>query len=248
MAKIKEIVKKLEDNSYERISLGATQVSELTNDSGFITNTVSNLTNYYTKSETYTQNEIKALIDAITTLNIEVVTELPTTNISTTTIYLKGNETSDTNDYEEWIYVNNNWELIGTTAVDLSDYALKTDIPTKVSQLTNDKNYLTSIPSEYITETELNAKGYLTSFTESDPTVPSHVKAITTTNISNWNGKAEVSQIPTTTNQLTNNSGFITNTVSNLTNYYIKTEIDTMLGSVGGDISLSDPLAYEAIV
>jgi hypothetical protein len=29
--------------------------------------------------------------------------------------------------------------------------------------------------------------GYLTSYTETDPTVPSHVKAITTTNISNWN-------------------------------------------------------------
>lgn len=28
---------------------------------------------------------------------------------------------------------------------------------------------------------------YLTSFTETDPTVPAHVKAITTTNISNWN-------------------------------------------------------------
>ena len=35
-------------------------------------------------------------------------------------------------------------------------------VPTKVSQLANDKNYLTSVPSEYITETELNAKGYLT--------------------------------------------------------------------------------------
>lgn len=30
-------------------------------------------------------------------------------------------------------------------------------------------------------------EGYLTSFTETDPTVPSHVKAITTTNITNWN-------------------------------------------------------------
>ena len=36
------------------------------------------------------------------------------------------------------------------------------EVPTKVSELTNDKNYLTSIPSEYVTETELNAKGYLT--------------------------------------------------------------------------------------
>lgn len=42
---------------------------------------------------------------------------------------------------------------------DLSDYALKNEIPTvptKVSQLTNDKGYLTSVPSEYVTETELN--------------------------------------------------------------------------------------------
>ena len=47
----------------------------------------------------------------------------------------------------------------------LEDYALKTEIPsvpTKTSQLTNDSGYLTSVPSEYITETELNAKGYLT--------------------------------------------------------------------------------------
>ena len=35
-------------------------------------------------------------------------------------------------------------------------------IPTKVSQLTNDSGYLKSVPAEYITETELNNKGYLT--------------------------------------------------------------------------------------
>ena len=48
---------------------------------------------------------------------------------------------------------------------DLSDYALKTEIPTvptKISQLTNDKGYLTSVPSEYITETELTDKSYAT--------------------------------------------------------------------------------------
>ena len=48
---------------------------------------------------------------------------------------------------------------------DLSDYALKTElptVPTKVSQLTNDSGFIKSIPSEYVTETELNAKGYLT--------------------------------------------------------------------------------------
>ena len=35
-------------------------------------------------------------------------------------------------------------------------------IPTKTSQLTNDSNFLTSVPSEYITESELEGKGYLT--------------------------------------------------------------------------------------
>ena len=53
--------------------------------------------------------------------------------------------------------------------VDLSDYARKTyvdeaieniEIPTKVSELENDNGYLTEIPSEYITEEELEFKDY----------------------------------------------------------------------------------------
>lgn len=42
----------------------------------------------------------------------------------------------------------------------LQSYAKKSELPTKVSQLTNDSGFLTSVPSEYVTETELNAKGY----------------------------------------------------------------------------------------
>ena len=45
---------------------------------------------------------------------------------------------------------------------DLSVYALKTDIPTNVSDFTNDAGYITSIPDEYVTEAELESKGYLT--------------------------------------------------------------------------------------
>ena len=46
--------------------------------------------------------------------------------------------------------------------IDLTGYAKTEDIPTKTSQLTNDSGFLTSIPSEYITDEELNDKGYLT--------------------------------------------------------------------------------------
>lgn len=97
------------------------KLSAYTNDTGYITNAVENLINYYSKTD------VDNLINAIHTLDIQIVTELPTENISHTTIYLKGTETSGTNDYEEWIYtVNNDWELIGNTAVDLTGY-LKTE-------------------------------------------------------------------------------------------------------------------------
>jgi hypothetical protein len=39
-----------------------TKVSDLSNDSGFITNAVNNLTNYYKKTETYTKAEVDTLI------------------------------------------------------------------------------------------------------------------------------------------------------------------------------------------
>jgi hypothetical protein len=49
----------------------------------------------------------------------------------------------------------------------------------KVISLTADGYTTVSLPSleEYITETELNNKGYLTSYTETDPTVPEWAKA-----------------------------------------------------------------------
>ena len=36
----------------------------------------------------------------------------------------------------------------------------ETELPTKTSQLTNDSGFLTGVPAEYITDTELQAKGY----------------------------------------------------------------------------------------
>lgn len=59
---------------------------------------------------------------------------------------------------------------------------LQDSIPTKTSDLNNDSNFISSIPSEYVTETELNNKGYLTSYTETDPTVPSWAKQSTKPN------------------------------------------------------------------
>lgn len=63
-----------------------------------------------------------------------------------------------------------------TDIPDISGKADKTEIPTRVSQLENDSGYLNSLPSDLVTEQELEDKGYLTEFTETDPTVPSWAK------------------------------------------------------------------------
>ena len=110
-----------------------TKNSQLENDMQFVDNTVGNLVNYYSKNETYTQNEIKELIKSMATLDIRIVTELPTEDISRTTIYLLlADDGKDNNIYEEYIYANNRWEMIGNT---------KIEIPTKLSQFINDTQF-----------------------------------------------------------------------------------------------------------
>ena len=74
---------------------------------------------------------------------------------------------------------------------DISGKADRSEIPTKTSQLQNDSNFISSIPEEYITETELNSKGYLTEHQD-------------------ISGKANKSEIPTKTSQLENDSNFAT--------------------------------------
>ena len=59
---------------------------------------------------------------------------------------------------------------------DISNKADRSEIPTRVSQLENDARYITSIPDNLVTEEELQSKGYLTEFIESDPTVPEWAK------------------------------------------------------------------------
>ena len=91
-----------------------------------ITETVNNLVNYYKKSETYTKDEINSLINNISAIHLEIVSELPVSNISTSTIYL----TEDTvnGGYVQHIYNNNQWVDIGSTTINLANYYTKSEI------------------------------------------------------------------------------------------------------------------------
>ena len=64
-----------------------------------------------------------------------IVETLPTENISTNTIYLKLNATQgDENIYDEYVHINNTWELIGSTAIDLGNYYTKTETDTELNK------------------------------------------------------------------------------------------------------------------
>ena len=69
-------------------------------------------------------------LSSIPKFDIKVVSELPTTDISTTTIYITPNSLGDdTNASTEWIYQDppGQWEKLGDIAFDVNDYWKKTD-------------------------------------------------------------------------------------------------------------------------
>lgn len=144
---------------------------ELVNNSGFITRTVNDLTNYYLKSETYTQDEIKQLIGTIPKFSIQPVDILPVDSIDPFTVYLLKTGENTENLYTEYIYVNNTWERLGSQTIDLTGYALMKDIPTTLSSLANDMGFITNTvidlvnyykKNEVYNKEEIDGKGFLT--------------------------------------------------------------------------------------
>ena len=148
-----------DNNIIESISVNGTALSPdenknvnitIPDTSEFITKAVSDLENYYLKTDTYSVEEIDGMLEAITTLDINVVDSLPVENISKTTIYLmKKEEVDEQNVYSEYINLDgteNGWECIGDTKVDLTECAKISE----VEDLINDELYIsTTIASHY---------------------------------------------------------------------------------------------------
>ena len=86
-------------------------------------------TGVYTKQET--DSAIAAAIAAVDHLSREIVETLPE-NANENVIYMVRREGGTGQDvYNEYMYINGVWEIIGDTSVDLTDYAKKEDIVVK---------------------------------------------------------------------------------------------------------------------
>lgn len=103
-----------------------------------IDNAINKVTNnVYTKSETYNQAEVNSLISTIPLFSIEVVNSLPVSDISTTTVYLVPSNSETGDIYKEYIYVNNNWELLGIQKADLTNYYTKSETDSAIATAIN---------------------------------------------------------------------------------------------------------------
>lgn len=137
---------------------------KIPNTSQFITKYVADLVYYYTKSETYTKTEVNNLIGAIKNVRFEIVETLPT-NAETNVIYLLKVSEQDKNYYDEYIFINNAWELIGNTKVDLSGYATEVWVNTAIKDFLTEQQVdflITSALSGYVTTEKLTEMGFLT--------------------------------------------------------------------------------------
>lgn len=100
----------------------------------------------YLATQRFVTDEVASAVGKITSFEYKIVSSLPaTTEGKKGVIYLVAHSGSTTNNvYDEYIFLPAEgstaarYEKIGTTDIDLTPYAKKTEIPTKVSQLSND--------------------------------------------------------------------------------------------------------------
>lgn len=88
-------------------------------------NQLTNGAGYQTSAQV--QSAINSALSGITGIDFQVVQSLPASGAAGT-IYLVSNSGTGQNIYDEYIWVNNAFEKIGTTAVDLSGYVQSSDL------------------------------------------------------------------------------------------------------------------------
>ena len=184
-----------------------TKVSQLTNDAGYLT-THQSLASYYTKSSVDSLLSGKSATSHTHSVKINGVTK---------TIAATGGAAVDLGTYL-------------TSHQSLADYAKKSEIPTKVSQLTNDAGYLTTHQSLASYYTKSSVDSLLSGKSATSHTHSVKINGVTKTIAATGGAAVDLgtyltshqsladyakkSEIPTKVSQLTNDTGYITSSGS----------------------------------
>lgn len=115
-------------------------------------NTISaDLSDYYNKAE------VEDLLENIETLHLIVVDELPE-NPDEKGIYLVPKDGENPDVYDEYVYVNNQWEKIGDTEIDLSNYVTTDELNNALSNKA-DKSELNSKQDKLVAGDNITIEG-----------------------------------------------------------------------------------------
>ena len=154
------------------------------------------------------KEDITNVISTLTTFKKEIVTSLPSTGKDNVFYLLKDANGKDNNNYLEYLWIDNKWEMIGSTQVDLTNYAKKEDITalnnvfvTKDgSKVLSDFNFsggeklkLQQLPSadEFAIEWEKKANKTELKTKLSEMTDDSTHRLVTDTEKTTWNNKLD---------------------------------------------------------
>lgn len=199
---------------------------------GTISGSIENQTDLINKINAMINNELANFEH----LDYEIVDVLPTIGEAGKRYLIK--DTTD-NRYEEYIYINNQWNDIGSSDdVNLNNYYNKTEVdalltgkadvsalPTKTSDLTNDSLFVDKDTDQLTNYTKTTALNNALNLKADKSTTYTKDEVNDKLDL-----KADTDDIPTKTSDLTNDSGFITKAVNNLENYTKTTDLNTALG------------------
>lgn len=220
------------------------KTSDLTNDSGFIDNTVNNLTNYYNKNQTYNKDEIDGKLASIYRYKGTVATysDLPSTGLTIGDVY---NVEEDGSNYA---WTGTQWDKLGGE-VDLSGYYNKTQTDELLSGKVNNSelnNYYTKTRTDELLGTKQNtissnnklASDLVDDTNQTNKFVTSAEKTQITTNqtdISNIKDGTTLDSfgdVETALNSKLDTSKIKTTTNTTQGNVYDVTYINTMIGDL----------------
>ena len=122
-----------------------TKVSDLNNDSGFVTATE-------VASDYYDKSDINSMIEGLHSVSIQIVSSLPVSG-SANIIYFVPKTGSTGDVYDEYMWISDAWEHIGSTEVDLTGYATQTWV--------QNQNYITASDVKYLEVKDSNSTSEL---------------------------------------------------------------------------------------
>lgn len=150
------------------------------------------------------------VISANPGISMTIVNALPTEDISATTIYLVPSATSATNNiYDEFVYVNNQWEQIGSTAIDLTNIYTKTEVNSLLTSQSTSQSTIDSTQNSQLTS--LTNKD--TSLSLSMSEVASSAASLSTENSAQG---VSISSLTSTANSMTSEVGSLTTATSEM--------------------------------